>query len=123
MNITKKIITGVSGAALAGVLIFGAAASAAGSTSGVDGALRPRAAYVCAHQSEVGDRLAKANTRIEQRIATLTARRAQADQAGNTDAVTRIDKRLAQLNTRDDRVTKRAAQLPAWIAAHCDAAG
>lgn len=119
MNITKKVTLMVSGAALAGLLALGASASAAGPASGADATLHPRAAYVCTHQSEISDRLANAKTRIDERIATLTDRRAQAEQAGHSAVVTRIDKRLQRLNNMLDRVTVRATQLPVWVAAHC----
>jgi hypothetical protein len=124
MNITKKVIITMSGAALAGVLIFGAAASASGPDGNNGGANRdhPRAEYVCDHQSEISDRLAKAKTRIGERIATLADRRTQADEAGNSDAVARIDRRLERLDSVLDRVTKRATQLPVWVAANCDPA-
>lgn len=121
MNITKRVIITVSGAALAGVLTIGVSASAAGPNGGTGGARHQRAEYVCNHQSEISDRLAKAETRIEERIAKLTERRAQAVEA-KTDAVARIDKRLERLNNLLDRVTKRATQLPTWVAAHCDPA-
>lgn len=122
MNTTKKVTITIAGAALAGILTIGASASASGPTGGTDGARRPRAEYICAHQSEISDRLAKTKTRIEERIVKLTERRAQAEEAGKTDAVARIDKRLERLNNLLDRVTKRAAQLPTWVAAHCDPA-
>jgi hypothetical protein len=121
MNITKKIIISTCGAAFAGVLTIGAVASAATPTAGTTGLAHDRAAFICSHQSEISDRLAKAETRINERIATLTGRRAQADAAGHTQVVARIDTRLTRLNTLLDRVTKRATQLPVWVAAHCDA--
>jgi hypothetical protein len=120
MNTTKKILISVSGAALAGVLTIGATASAADPVGGT-GSVRPdRAEYICNHQTEIGDRLAKIEARINERIATLTDRRAQADQAGHTRVVARIDRRLERLHKLLDRVTARAAQLPVWVAAHCD---
>jgi hypothetical protein len=123
MKTTKKILISVSGAALAGILTIGATASAAGPTGGAEGVTHDRAEYICNHQSEITDRLANAETRINERIATLTERRAQADEAGHTKVVARIDKRLARLNNMLDRVTTRATQLPVWVAAHCDPAG
>ena len=124
MNITKKVTLTVAGAALAGILAFGASASAAaGPLSGTDGVRQNRVEYICNHQSEISDRLAKATTRIDDRVATLTERRAQAEQAGNKAAVARIDKRLERLNNLLDRVAKREAQLPTWVAAHCDPTG
>jgi hypothetical protein len=124
MNITQKVITSISGVALAGVLTFGATASAAdpGDDDGTGNGNHPRAEYICNHQSEISARLAKAKTRIEERITKLTERRAEAVEAGNTDAVARIDKRVERLNRLLDRVTKRATQLPVWVAAHCDPA-
>jgi hypothetical protein len=122
MNITKKILIAVSGAALAGVLTIGATASAADPVGGTDGVVKPRAEYICNHQTEIADRLANIETRINERITTLTERRAQAEQAGHTEVVTRIDRRLDRLHKVLDRATKRATQLPIWAAAHCNAA-
>jgi hypothetical protein len=122
MNITKKILISTCGAAFAGILTIGAAASAASPTAGTTGLAHDRAEFICNHQSEISDRLAKAETRINDRIATLTERRATADAAGHTQIVARIDTRITRLNTLLDRVTKRATQLPVWVAAHCDAA-
>jgi hypothetical protein len=122
MNITKKVTITVAGAAMAGVLTFGAVASAAGPDSTSTGQ-QPRKEYICAHQTEVADHLAEAKTKIAERIAKLTERRTQAATAGKTDAVAKIDKRLAHLSKRLDKVTKRAEQLPAFIAANCNPAG
>jgi hypothetical protein len=121
MNITKKILIAVSGAALAGVLAIGATASAADPVGGTNGVLKPRAEYICNHQADIATRLTNIETRINDRITTLTARRAQAEQAGHTQVVTRIDRRLDRLHKLLDRATKRATQLPIWVAAHCDA--
>ena len=122
MNITQKVITSISGVALAGVLTFGATASAAGrpDDGNADGS-HPRAEFICNHQSEIAARLATVKTRIETQITKLTERRAKAVEAGNTDAVARIDKRLERLNKLLERATKRATQLPVFVAAHCPA--
>lgn len=122
MNITKKILVSTCAAAFAGILTVGAAASAASPTAGTTGLAHGRAEFICNHQSEITDRLAKAETRINDRIATLTQRRAQADAAGHTQVVARIDTRINRLNTLLERVTKRATQLPVWVAANCAAA-
>ncbi|MDP9463983.1 MAG: hypothetical protein M3P52_05120 [Actinomycetota bacterium] len=122
MNITKKVIITVSGAAVAGILTLGASASAAEPDGGTDGARHRRGEYVCNHQSEISDRLAKVTARIEERIARLTERRAQADEAGKSVAVARIDRHLERLDNLLDRVTTRTTQLPVWVAAHCDPA-
>jgi hypothetical protein len=123
MNITKKVITTVSGAALAGVLVFGVSASAAGpigqGDNGAGSGNHPRAEFICDHHDEIAVRLSQATTKIQDRIAELTQRRAKADQAGHTEIVTRIDKRLDHLNKVLARVTKRAEQLPVFVAAHC----
>ena len=122
MNITKKILISTCGAALVGALAIGAGASAASPTAGTTGLAGPRAEYICNHQSEISDKLANAETRINERIATLTDRRATAVSAGHTKIVARIDARLARLHKLLDRVTTRATQLPVWVAAHCDPA-
>jgi hypothetical protein len=122
MKTTKKILISVSGAALVGVLTIGTTASAAGPTGGTDNVRQDRAEYLCNHHTEIGDRLSTAETRINERITTLTEQRAQADEAGHTKVVARIDKRLERLNKLLDRVTNRAEQLPVWVAAHCDTA-
>ncbi len=121
MNITKKILISVSGAAFAGVLAIGATASAADPVGSTDTVRQGRAEYVCSHQTEIGERLANIETRIDERITTLTDRRTQAEQAGHTRIVTRIDKRIDRLHKLLDRATTRATQLPVWVAAHCDA--
>ena len=121
MNITKKIIIAVSGAAFAGVLAIGASASAANPVGGTGTAGQGRAEYICDHQTEIADRLANIETRINERITTLTDRRSQAEQAGHTRIVTRIDTRIDRLHKLLDRATNRSTQLPVWVAAHCDA--
>jgi hypothetical protein len=121
MNITKKILISVSGAAFAGVLAIGATASAADPVGGTDTVRQDRAGYICTHQTEIGDRLSNVETRINERITTLTNRRAQAEQAGHTRIVARIDNRLDRLHKLLDRANKRSTQLPVWVAAHCDA--
>jgi hypothetical protein len=124
MNINRKVTTTIVGVTLAGVLTLGAAASATGPDGSSTGAGKhPRKEYICTHQTEVADRLAKVKTTIEGRIAMATEHRSAAEAAGDTEAVARLDKRLARLNKALDRVTKRAEGLPAFIAANCDAPG
>ena len=122
MNTTKKILISVSGAAMAGILTIGATASAAGPVGGTDNVREDREEYICNHQTEIADRLSKAEARINERIDNLTTRRAEAEAAGHTKIVARIDRRLERLHKLLDRVTKRATQLPVWVAAHCEAA-
>lgn len=121
MNTTKKILISVSGAAVAGILTIGATASAAGPVGGTEHVREDRAEYICNHQTEIADRLSKAEARINERIDTLTTRRAEAEAAGHTRVVARIDRRLERLHKLLDRVTNRATQLPVWVAAHCEA--
>jgi hypothetical protein len=52
------------------------------------------------------------------KITKKVIRRAQADEAGNSDAVARIDTAPERLDNVLDRVT----QLPVWVAANCDPA-
>ena len=116
MKITRKI----SAAALAGVLtIGGTTAVFAADGSNNSDVKQERIAKLCEHKDEIVPKLTDAQTKITQRIATLTAREAQATENGHDRIAKRVEKRITRLDKVLERVTKRLEQAPAWIAEHC----
>jgi hypothetical protein len=115
----KKLAV-ITGGVLIGTMALGSVASAAASDPSGTTRQRPTAAEICADQAGVQAKLADAKARVEARIAELTAKRAEAESAGKTRAVARIDQRLKRLNTLLDRIDNRIAQFPTWVANHCD---
>jgi hypothetical protein len=134
MNLNKKLIAGAAGLLAAGTFAVGVA-SAAGTDTGTGtgtGTTVPPTSIVagkhlpkltpaekCAKQDEIAARVATAKQRIADRKAKLEARRVTAVANGNTQAVTRIDQRLARLQKISDRIDARYARYQKWVAANC----
>jgi hypothetical protein len=115
-----KSIAAVAGGVLVGTLALGSVASAASGDPAGGARQRPTAAEVCADQAGAEAKMAAAKAKVETRIAELTTKRADAEAAGKTQAVTRIDKRLERLNKMLTRIDNRIAKFPTWVANHCD---
>ncbi|MEI8241328.1 MAG: hypothetical protein WCI22_18095 [Actinomycetota bacterium] len=144
----KKLTLGLASLALAGTVGFGAIASAAsnGSRDGrgssvstsadpststpADPGANANANRTAKHPkltieqrcAKAPEMIAKATTRqskMAERTAALQAKRAEAETAGNTDRVARIDERLARLEANSTRVANRLAKAQTWITANC----
>jgi hypothetical protein len=131
---TRKFAVGISSLVLVGTFAFGIASAADnGSSTTVTAAPattvvadhkipklpKLTAAEKCAKQDEIAARVATAKQRIADRKAKLEARRVTAVANGNTQAVTRIDQRLARLQKISDRIDARYARYQKWVAANC----
>ena len=101
----SKLVLGFTAIVLSGTLAFGAVASAAGSG---DGDSRPQLTT---------ERLEK----ISERTATLQTKRAEAEAAGDTAKVERLDRRLEVLAKVAERIQQRMTKLETWVAANCAA--
>ena len=120
MNITSKI----GATAIAMLITIGGASTAfatGSSNGGPDGTneQRPKVAQLCAHKDEIVAKLTERQTNLTKRIAKLTELSTKATDAGHADRAEKINKRIARLQSDLDRVTKRLAAAPAFIAAHC----
>ena len=142
----KKLTLGLASLALAGTVGFGAIASAA-SNGSRDGrgssvstsadpsvstpadpdananptAKRPKLTTEqrCAKSPEIIARVTAKQAKMAERTAALQAKRAEAETAGNTERVARIDERLARLEANSTRVANRLAKAQTWIPANC----
>ena len=126
MKQRHKIAIGFTSIVLAGTLGLGAVASAAGAGEGDGGGRRQvphlTAAEKCEKRDEIEARAADRQAKISERVAALQAKRAEAETAGDTAKVERIDHRLARLEKVSTRIAERLAKFSTWVAENCDAA-
>ena len=126
MKQRSKIAIGFTSIVLAGTLGLGAVASAAGAGEGDGGGRRPvpqlTAAAKCEKSDEIEARAADRQAKISERVAALQAKRVEAETAGDTAKVERIDHRLARLEKVSTRIAERLAKFSTWVAENCDAA-
>jgi predicted RNase H-like nuclease (RuvC/YqgF family) len=121
-----KLTTKIGATAIALLITVGgsSAAFAAGTGSGNGGensttGNRPKVEQLCAHKDQIVARLTERQTNLNTRISKLTELSKKAADNGHTDRAAKIDKRIARLQTELDRVTKRIAAAPAFIAKYC----
>lgn len=121
MNLKKAL----AGAVTAGVLFTGVGAGVAYADSPPAGDQRPgtqqparglglrrhHRKFDCSKASQVLARLEQAKTRIPERVAKLTDRKAKAEAAGKTNLARRIQQRIDRLNQRLTRIPKVEAKI------------
>ena len=130
MKQRSKLAIGFTSVVLAGTLAFGAVASATGNGDGNgDGNGSGRrhlphltAAEKCDKSDEIQTRAAEIQQRLSERVTALQAKRSEAETAGDTAKVERIDRRLARLEKLSTRIDERLATFTTWVAENCDAA-
>ncbi len=126
MKQRNKIVIGFTSIVLAGTLGLGAVASAAGTGEGDGGGRRQMpqltAAEKCEKRDEIEARAAERQAKITERVAALQAKRLEAETAGDTAKVERIDHRLARLARVSTKIGERMARFATWVAENCDAA-
>ncbi|MEQ1702560.1 MAG: hypothetical protein ABMA25_20820 [Ilumatobacteraceae bacterium] len=119
---TRTLAVAFGGIVLSGTLAFGAIASAAGNGDGTDtGRHRPRltAEEKCERQDEIVSRAEALQEKIADRVIALGEQRTEAEAAGDTEAVARIDQRLERLDRITTKITERLAKFEAWTVEHC----
>jgi hypothetical protein len=79
----------------------------------------PRAAFVCAHQDEIGDLLAQRQTLLSTRLNLLKEARPAAADARATKRVAQIDRRISRTTDAQAKVKARIDKLPGWVGEHC----
>jgi hypothetical protein len=125
MNSKRKLTAGFAGIVLAGTLAFGAVASAQDNGDGTGNARRhlPRmtAEQKCERHDEIVARAGEAQQKIADRLVVLQERRAAAEEAGETEAVARIDRRISRMETLSTKITARLAKFETWTVEHCTA--
>ena len=123
-----KLTTKIGSTALAILITVGgsSAAFAAGTGNGNGNGgensatgNRPKLEQLCAHKDEIVAKLTERQTNLTARISKLTELSQKATDNGHADRAAKVDKRIARLQTSLDRVTKRIAAAPAFIAQHC----
>ncbi|MGB8860706.1 MAG: hypothetical protein WCC60_15715 [Ilumatobacteraceae bacterium] len=122
MQQRNKIVVTISSIVLAGTLAFGTVASAAGGDDGTGaGNGRPKLTTEekCAKVDEVQAHAAEVQQRISERTTVLQGKRAEAEAAGDTAKVERLDARLARLQRVSARMEARLAKVTTWAAGHC----
>ena len=130
MNKKNKFAAAIATTVLVGTLTVGAVASAAGSSGrdGADnGARRQGMPHLttqqkCDKQSEIATRVTTTKQRIEQRIATLQAKKAKADAAGNSERSAHIQQRIERLQKAQTRIDAKYAKFQTWVQTNCPAA-
>jgi len=116
----KKLTTAFAGIVLAGSLGFAAVASAAGDEG--TGRNRPQLTteQKCDKSDEIIAKAAEIQTKIDERVATLQTKRAEAEAAGKERAVQWIDTRLTHLAEVSTKIDDRLAKFEAWVGENCD---
>lgn len=120
MNKPRTLALAFGGIVLTGTLAFGAIASAQGDDDG-GGRRRPRltAEEKCERQDEIVSRAITLQEKIADRVIALGERRVEAEAAGDTDAVARIDRRLDRMERLDTKITERLEKFEAWTVENC----
>ena len=118
----SKLVLGFTAIVLSGTLAFGAVASAAGSGDG-DGDGRPQLTTEekCEKSVELEAKATERLEKISERTAALQTKRAEAEAAGDTAKVERLDRRLEVLAKVAERIQQRMTKLETWVAANCAA--
>jgi hypothetical protein len=131
MNKKSKILTAISATVVAGALTFGAVASAAGTgggagnntgtpgTNGGQARTHLTTQQKCDHAAQVEAKVTTMKQRIDQRLATLKDRKAQADAAGNTTRSARIQQRIDRLTQNEARIDAKYAKFESFVQANC----
>lgn len=122
MNKPRTLAIAFGGIVLAGTLAFGAVASAAGNEDGT-GRQRPRltAEEKCERHDEIVSRAGTLQDKIAERVVALGERRAEAEAAGDTDVVARIDRRLERMDRLAGKISERLEKFETWTVEHCTA--
>ena len=102
------------------IVLSGAVASAAGSG---DGDSRPQLTTEekCEKSVELEAKATERLEKISERTAALQTKRAEAEAAGDTAKVERLDRRLEVLAKVAERIQQRMTKLETWVAANCAA--
>jgi hypothetical protein len=79
----------------------------------------PRAEFVCAHQDEIGTLLAQRQSLLGTRLNLLKEARQAATDAGATNKVAQIDRRISRTTEAQTKVKTRIDKLPGWVGEHC----
>jgi hypothetical protein len=124
MNTTKKYALGITSMVLAGTLALGTVASAAGNDNGGLGGRRGNRPHLtaeqkCEYQDQIGERVAKLQQRVADRLTTLNEKRTEADAAGDTELVAKLDQRISRLEKAQQRVETRYGKYQTWVSENC----
>ena len=116
----SKLVLGFTAIVLSGTLAFGAVTSAAGSG---DGDSRPQLTTEekCEKSVELEAKATERLAKVNERTAALQTKRAEAEAAGDTAKVERLDRRLEVLAKVAERIQQRMTKLETWVAANCAA--
>ncbi len=122
MNKPRTLAISFGSIVLAGTLAFGAVASAAGDDDGT-GRRHPRlsAEEKCERHDEIVSRAEALQEKIADRVVALGERRAEAEAAGDTEAVERIDRRLDRMDRVSTKIDDRLTKFETWTSEHCTA--
>ncbi len=114
MNLKKTI----SAALLAGTLALGTTGVASAAEESPNRS-RPTQEQICARAKQATDRLQAGRERLAQHVQKLNEKRAEAEAAGNTEAVAKIDARLAKLKGTAERIENRLQQILEKVGDRC----
>ena len=127
MNKNSKLAIGFTSIVLAGTLAFGAIASA---DNGEGSGRRHRLmaefhglsdAQKCEKSAEIDTRVATIQQKIADRVVALGELRTEAETAGDTDMVVKIDQRLDRLDKVSTRISEKLGMFDTWVDANCAA--
>lgn len=108
----------LSAALLAGSLALGTAGVASAAEEAPNRS-RPTQEQICARAKAATERFEAGKARLADRVQKLTEKRAEAQAAGNTELVDRIDNHLARLKSIQERIEGRLQEIRTKTADRC----
>ena len=115
-----KIRTALATAGLAAALTVGAGSAAfAADSTPKPAPTAEQVANRCAKAPTVLERLTAAKTKLDERLAKLNTAKAAADAAGKTKRSERIGVAITRVQARLDKVAAHTTKLQTWTSEHC----
>lgn len=115
MNITSKLLTGVTTTVVATAIGVGSMASAAAPAPAVDVQAK------CAREPQITAQYDTAHEALSTRIAKLQERHQTAVDNGRDKLATRLERLINRLQKVDTKITTRYGKYQAWFDANCQA--
>jgi hypothetical protein len=120
---TSFIRTSIAGIVLAGGVFAGTAGVASAATGATGGTgQRPSAEQVCARLTSVRDRITAAESRLDTRLAQLQTAYDKAVEAGKTEAAAKLAERITKVQQLQAKLSEKVDVIDGRIAERCTSA-
>jgi hypothetical protein len=119
MNLTTKLLTGVTATVVATAIGVGSMASAAAPTPAARPAVDVQAK--CAREPQITAQYDKTHAALTKRIANLQERHDKAVANDREKLATRLERLINRLQQTDTKITNRYDKYQTWFDANCQA--